>query len=93
MPKSTPELVDSAVFAMVSTAGTDPEVLIVIEAPMVDGEPRWQYAVCRFTDLKTWVSLDDQEVWSFTNGSQGATTDAGPTDRYRFSIEGSQRVP
>lgn len=93
MRESTSEMIDSAVFALLSTAGTDPEVLIVIEAPIKEEQSRWEYAVCRFSDLKTWVSLNDQEVWSFINGTQGPTADAGPSDRYRFSIEGSQRVP
>jgi hypothetical protein len=93
MPAPQPKVLDQAVFAMISTAGTDPEVLIVIEARPVDGKMHWQYAVCRFTDLKTWVSLDDQQVWSFENGTMGAHTDADKSCRYRFIEAGSIDVP
>lgn len=92
MPESQPEALDQAVFAMVTTAGTDPEVLLVIEARPVDGKMQWQYAVCRFSDLKTWVSLDEQEVWSFANGTKGASTDADASRRYRFIFADSEDV-
>jgi hypothetical protein len=93
MPKPQPEVLDQAVFAMVTTAGTDPEVLIVIEARPVEGQVQWQYAACRFTDLKSFVSLDEQQVWSFENGTNGATTDADASRRYRFIIAESEDVP
>jgi hypothetical protein len=61
-----PAVLDGAVFAFVSTAGTDPEVILVIEArrPSPTAEPVWQYAVARFTDLNVWVRLKGKEVFS-----------------------------
>jgi hypothetical protein len=93
MSTSQDDLLDQAVFAMVSTAGTDPEVLLVIEARIVEGTPTWQYSVCRFTDLKTWVSLDDKVVWSFENGTQGPQFNSDASQIYRFSSEGNKSVP
>lgn len=92
MPKPTDQVLDQTVFALISTAGTDPEVLLVIEARKVKDSYQWQYSVCRFTDLKTWVSYGDQEVWSFTNGTKGPTVDADIRSRYRFINAGSVRV-
>ena len=89
MPESTGEVLDQAVFALISTAGTDPEVLLVIEARKEKDGFQWQYALCRFTDLQTYVSLDDVEVWSFANGTKGAFNEAGPTKPYRFLSAGT----
>ena len=83
-PDANDEVADGAIFALLSTAGTDPEILLVIESRIVAGEPRWCYAVCRFTDLKTFVELDGKRVWEFANGSTGTYTDAGVNDRYHI---------
>jgi hypothetical protein len=51
------EIVDGAVFAFVTSAGTDPEAILVVEArkPIGGGEPAWHYAAARFTDMNLWV--------------------------------------
>ena len=54
---------DGAVFAYVWTAGTDPEVLLVLEARGEGSERRWQYAPARFTNRLAWVEYQDREVW------------------------------
>jgi hypothetical protein len=61
-----PDVLDGAVFAFVSSAGTDPEVLVVLEArrPAGGAAPSWQYALARFTDLHYWVRLKGKEVAS-----------------------------
>jgi hypothetical protein len=56
-------VVDGAVFAFVWTAGTDPEVLIVLEARRTDQEVRWHYAAARFTNREAWLKYQDREVW------------------------------
>jgi hypothetical protein len=87
------DVMDGALFTLVSTAGTDPEVLLVIEARKADNDWQWRYSVCRFTDLKTWVKLDDTEVWAFANGTQGPYVDSGASNRYRFSSEDTITLP
>jgi hypothetical protein len=59
-----PDVVDGALFAFVTSAGTDPEALLVIEArhPSRTDGPSWHYAVTRFTDLQLWVRHKDKEV-------------------------------
>ncbi len=59
----TSQVVDGAVFAYVWTEGTDPEVLLVLEARRERGEVRWQYALARFTNRVAWVNYQDREVW------------------------------
>ena len=48
-----PDVLDGGVFAFVTSAGTDPEAVLVVEArkPPAGGDPIWHYAVGRFTDL------------------------------------------
>ncbi len=63
-PAAKTGVVDGALFTLVSTAGTDPEVLLVIEAREVSGKTRWEYACCRFSDRDLHVRRKDEEVWS-----------------------------
>jgi hypothetical protein len=59
-----PEVVDGALFAFVTA--TDPEALVVIEArkPAPAGDPVWEYAVCRMTDLVLVVRHKGKEVFT-----------------------------
>ena len=61
-----PDVVDGAVFAFVTSAGTDPEVLLVLEARKDAGETAasWRYALGRFTDMKARVRHKGKEVFS-----------------------------
>src|SRR5262245_34731131 len=49
-PAAKAGVVDGALFALMSSAGTDPEVLLVIEAREEKGKVRWEYACGRFSD-------------------------------------------
>jgi len=57
-------VIDGALFALISTAGTDPEVLILIEAKEVDGKMQWEYACGRFSDWELRVQRKDKEVYA-----------------------------
>jgi hypothetical protein len=79
-----PDVLDGAVFAFVTSAGTDPEALLVIEArkaAATDG-PIWYYAVARFTDLNLWVRRKGKEVYSAPIVPYGLTQQ-DPKNRYR----------
>jgi len=56
------------VFAFVTSAGTDPEVILVIEArkPLTPGAtaPAWHYALARFSDLRLSVRHKDKEIFT-----------------------------
>ena len=74
-----PDILDGAVFAFVSSAGTDPEAILVLEARKAPGAttPTWHYAVGRYTDMALRMRLKDHEILSvpFLSGSN-------PEDRY-----------
>jgi hypothetical protein len=63
-PPAKTGVVDGALFALMSSAGTDPEVLLLLEAKEVEGKLRWEYACGRFSDWELRVERKDKEVWS-----------------------------
>jgi hypothetical protein len=63
-PPAKSGVVDGALFAIMSSAGTDPEVLLLLEAREAAGKLRWEYACCRFTDLELHVQRKDKEVFA-----------------------------
>jgi hypothetical protein len=63
-PEAKTGVVDGALFALVTTEGTDPEVLLVLEAREEDGKTRWEYACGRFGVVSMYVQHKDKEVWS-----------------------------
>lgn len=59
------DVLDGALFLYVSTAGTDPEVIIPIEARREgNGTSAWHYGIARFTDRDLIVRHADKVVWS-----------------------------
>jgi hypothetical protein len=81
-----PEVLDGAPFAFVSSAGTDPEALLAIEArkPAKTEEPVWQYAIARFTDHLLWARHKGREVFTAPLIVYNAPVQ-DPQDRYRVS--------
>ena len=63
-PEAKSGVIDGALFALVSTDGTDPELLLLIEAREKGGKLRWQYACGRFSDCSLYVQHKGKEVWS-----------------------------
>jgi hypothetical protein len=80
-----PEVVDGALFAFVTSAGTDPEAILVIEARQRSGDnmPIWYRAVARFTDLNLSVRYKGTEVFS-ANSTAGDTLKSYPNQEYRL---------
>jgi hypothetical protein len=56
--------VDGALFALMSSAGTDPEVLLLVEVKSEGGKLRWEYACGRFSDWELHVNRKGSEVFS-----------------------------
>jgi hypothetical protein len=63
-PVANAGVVDGALFTLVSNAGTDPEVLLLIEAKEQGGKLRWEYACGRFSDRSLYLQRKEKEVWS-----------------------------
>jgi hypothetical protein len=76
-------VIDGALFALVSNAGTDPEVLLLIETREVEGKLRWEYACGRFSDWELRIQRKDAEV--FSSIPSGTNPFAfGPLQLYRI---------
>ncbi len=56
------KLLDGAVFVLAH--GTNPEVLIQIEADAIEQPPRWRYSFARLGSAELHVLFDGQEVWT-----------------------------
>lgn len=56
------DLGDGALF--VFAQGMDPEAFLLLQAPETEGDPRWEYALARFTDLELTVQLDGVTTFS-----------------------------
>jgi hypothetical protein len=63
-PAAKAGVIDGALFTLVSTAGTDPEVLLLLEARKEGDKIRWEYALGRFSDRDLHVLRKDKEIWS-----------------------------
>ncbi|VTR96175.1 Uncharacterized protein OS=Planctomyces maris DSM 8797 GN=PM8797T_23941 PE=4 SV=1 [Gemmata massiliana] len=81
-PVSKTGVIDGARFALVSNAGTDPEVLLLIEAKEDAGKIRWEYVCCRFSDWELRVARKDKEVFASVPGGKN-TTSHDPLHLYR----------
>ena len=57
-------IADGALLALVNDAGTDPEVLLLLEAR----DDAWHYALLRFSDATLHVDYQKKEVWSAIRG-------------------------
>jgi hypothetical protein len=81
----SPELgiLEGALFAYVTSAGTDPEVLVLLEARGSPNGPQWQYTVARFSDLDLHVNFKNSEVWTSIRGPEN-TLYNDPQHRYRL---------
>jgi hypothetical protein len=61
---SDPEVVDGALFTMVSSAGTDPEIILMLEARKSESGSQWVFGAARFSDMNLWLNHKNKEVWS-----------------------------
>jgi hypothetical protein len=67
-PAAKSGVIDGALFSFVATTGTDPEVLLLIEAREEKGKVRWEFACGRFSDKSLSVKHKNREVWSLPRG-------------------------
>jgi hypothetical protein len=81
-PEAKNGVVDGALFALMSTAGTDPEVLLLIEAKEAGGKLHSEHACGRFSDWQLHVHRKDKEVFASVPDAQN-TSSHDPLHLYR----------
>ncbi len=87
-----PDVLDGAVFAFVTSAGTDPEAILVLETrkPAGGGDPVWHYAVARFTDLNLWVRHKGTVVFTAVLIPFNSID---PDGKYRYHVFKDRAIP
>jgi len=65
------DLVDGAIFSL--AFGTDPEILVLLEAKKTDAGPEWHYALAPCTSRRAVGYLDDKEVWNSADQVKNGT--------------------
>ena len=75
------DLIDGALFAFVQ--GTDPEVVVVLEAVQRDGKSEWRYALTRRTAHAVEADLDGRRLWSVP------TSNGGPNEAWSIARLGT----
>jgi hypothetical protein len=58
------DVVDGTLFAFVTSAGTDPEVIVALEARKEGEGLVWHYRAIRFSDSNLYVQYAGKEVWT-----------------------------
>jgi hypothetical protein len=58
------DVVDGTLFAFVTSAGTDPEVILVLEARKAASGLAWHYRAIRFSDSDLFVQHSGKEIWT-----------------------------
>jgi hypothetical protein len=69
-PAAKTGVIDGALFALVSNAGTDPEVLLLIEGREEKGKVKWEFACGRFSDWELHVERKEKEVFASVPGEK-----------------------
>jgi hypothetical protein len=68
------DVLDGALFTFVT--GTDPELMLLIEARQTMDGPTWQYASARFSDLTLKLRHKQVELWTQKGGVAGNSPDS-----------------
>jgi hypothetical protein len=78
-----PDVLDGALFTLVSTAGTDPEIILMLEARQTPSGPEWVFGAARFSDMNLWLTHKGQVVWSSIRSEEN-TFNHDAKHRFRF---------
>ena len=62
------KVLEGSLFVLAAGVGTDPEVILMIEAVKHEDAYRWEYAVCRYSDQNLYVQHKKKEIWSSVRG-------------------------
>ena len=78
-----PDVLDGALFTLVSSAGTDPEIILLLEARKSQASHQWVFGAARFSDMNLWLNHRGHEVWSSIRSDEN-TFNHDAKHRFRF---------
>ena len=62
--KAGSDVIDGALFAFISDAGTDPEIILVLEAVKNGEKATWRYRALRLSISSLYVQYKGKDVWT-----------------------------
>jgi hypothetical protein len=65
-----PDVLGGALFTFVTTAGTDPEVMLLIEARNTAQGRQWMFTPARFSDYGLYLLHKNEQVWAAVRGPE-----------------------
>jgi len=65
-----PDVLGGALFSFVTTAGTDPELMLLIEARNIEQGRQWLFTPARFSDYRLYLLHKNRQVWAGLRGPQ-----------------------
>jgi len=78
------DVIDGALFAFVTSAGTDPEVVLALEARREADGPAWYYRAVRFSDSNLYVERGGKEIWTSIRDDERNQLHFNPDHAYRL---------
>lgn len=66
------KVLEGSLFVLAAGVGTDPEVILMIEAVKHEDDYRWEYAVCRYSDQNLYVQHKKKDIWTSVRGGANA---------------------
>jgi hypothetical protein len=83
---------DGALFLFVDA--TDPQVILLLESRLVQGQPRWHYALARMTHERLQVHYRGEEVWTLPLLTPDEETDRrAPYTKFFFDLKELAEAP
>ena len=70
------DVVDGAIFAF--SEGTNPAVLVCLEADLDPAKPTWRYGIARRWSFESHMSFDNQEIWTAPSTRPRNTNSTSP---------------
>ena len=77
-------------YALVSSAGTDPEIILVLEAKKTRSGQQWVFGAARFSDMNLWLQHKGQEVWSAIRDNENTFYNDA---KHRFRFYQDRTIP
>ncbi len=82
--------VDGSLFTFVTSAGTDPELILVIESQRTGTDTVWQYGLLRFTGFDLSVERNGHQVWTSLHADLEGE---GHNSDYTYQIYRDRLIP
>ena len=79
--KAESDLIDGALFAFISDAGTDPEIVLILEAVKNGEKATWHYRTVRLSISSLYVQYKGKNVWTSLRDQSTGVID-NPDDTY-----------